>query len=220
MRTPEFTKLIRMLNTHPEFSADYDNNCDAEIMAYGKYLWAKWEASEVVDITEVESIHSVDQLHLTNRVSPKTREILQMVIDGYRSVEIRNKFSISANQLSQLKYKYGLTKKIEGVRNAANTKYHFDAEQLEQDLERFPSVRAVAKEYGVRYETLLQYMKRHGIAGKQPLKAKITRSQLVAAVKSSKTQKDAADKLSISCVTFQKLLQHHGVRWERGGNAA
>ncbi|WP_429969181.1 hypothetical protein [Enterococcus sp. AZ136] len=220
MRTPEFTKLLDLLHRHPEFSADYDNDCDTEIIAYGKYLWARWEAAEVTDITEVDAIHSVDQLKLTNRVSPNTRSILQAVIDGLPAAEIRNKFSISATQLSQLKYKYGLTKKVEGVRNAANTKYHFDVEQLVKDLERLPSVKAVAKEYGVRYQTLLQYMKRHGITGKQTLAARITRSQIVEAVKSNKTQQDAADHLSISRVTFQTLLKHHGVRWESGCNAA
>lgn len=215
MRTPEFTKLLDLLYRHPEFSADYVNDCDAKIIAYGKYLWAKWEASEVADITEVDAIHSVDQLKLTNRVSPKTREILQAVIDGLAAVEIRNKFSISNAQLNQLKYKYGLTKKVEGVRNVANSKCFFEKQQVISDLERLNSVPALAKEYKIGTETLRRYMKRNNIAFKtKPLYKRISKKQAAQAIKQYATKKEAADSLSISVATFDKALHHHSLVWE------
>lgn len=221
MRTPEFTKLLDMLNRHPEFSADYDNDCDTEIIAYGKHLWAKWEAAEVADVTEVDAIHSVDQLKLTNRVSPKTREILQAVVDGLAAVEIRNKFSISNAQLNQLKYKYGLTKKVEGVRNVANSKCFFEKQQVISDLERLNSVPALAKEYGIGAETLRRYMKRNGISFKtKPLYKRITKQQVAKAIRQFATKKEVAASLSVSVATFDKALQYHSLAWEDACYAA
>lgn len=222
MRTPEFTKLLRLLNNHPEFSAVIDHDCDAEIISYGMSLWKKWEEKEIHNTDDLDrAFLSIEDLNISEKASPRVKEILQMVLDGFSSVEIRNKFSITSQQLSQLKSKYGLTKKVKGVRNAGNTKYSFDHEQLKKDLIKFNSIRKTAEAYGIPEESLRGYMKRNGINFKRKSAAeRVTKEQVKEAILKFATKREAARFLSIQGKDFNRVLKKHNLDWEREKHAA
>lgn len=211
MRTPEYLALVDMLTEHPEFSYLEDNPCDAEIIAYGSYLWEKWGQSEVDDLGITDELPDIDSL----TVSPKVRDILQMTADGCTNHEIKSKHGITALQLTQIKSRHGLSTKVAGVHNARNTKYQLDKETVLKDLQRLNSVPKLAKEYKMPKSTLEQYLQRNGITDWYCKKEELfTLEQIVDAKRHAKTQKDTAKYLGISHYTLPKALKRLGVTWK------
>ena len=220
MRTLEFDALIDLLSEHPEFSADQSNPCDAEIVAYGSYLWSKWLEQEKLELPDTTGDEEFTD-PLQRELSVKTRDILQMVMDGKSSVEIRSKHGITAQQLTGIKSQYGLSATISGVRNARNTKHNFDDIQLLKDFQELQSVPALAAKYGIHPQSMRQYLKRKGIKLPRQSKAeRLTVCDIKGACSEHRTMVATAKSLGVSVPTLLEALRINGTSWKELTHAA
>ena len=213
MRTPEYERLLDMLTEHPEFSGIEDNPCDTEIIAYGSYLWEKWNEEEEAAFDDLTGLQSTEELLARKNVTAMTRDIVQMLLDGAPSTEIRAKHGISVKRLASIKYDYRVGKEP-GV-PVQRKKYNIDSSKLLEDLERLGNVKAVADEYGMPRSSLAHFIKRNNIQWSPKSKADlISLDAVIDMQKQCGTQLATAVGFGVSEPTFKKALKRLGVTWK------
>ncbi|MEG0121942.1 hypothetical protein [Enterococcus sp.] len=222
MGTPTFEGLIDLLWRHPEFNSLESNECDAEIICYGKKLWKMWVAQEK-EMEDEFLDHPVVRKPRKSKLSQKTQSILNMIEAGRTNVEIRSMFGLTAQQLADIRYRHGVTRKRNGDHNYSSSKYNFDVATVEKDIKELRSIAKVAKKYQVYPEALRRFMRANIISYPN----KKTRSIPIIPVKKIQqaavkqgTLTKAAKHLGVSPATLRNMLLRQGTSWKEISNAA
>ena len=218
MSTPTYEGLLDILAEHPEFGTE-PNACDAEITAYGISLWKKWDAEEALEAQKLmgEAVPFEEKWNSPS-ITAKNKAVLRMIADGYSNAAIKERHELTASQLTQIKYRHGLTKK-RGVQSDYS-KYTLDFAKVKRDLVKYRSIAAVARKHGMPSETLRRYLIRNDIDYSKLINKSLPIITVATAAKKFKTLEKTANHFGLSPHRLKRTLEMQGTSWEAVKHAA